>query len=467
MSLHFQSVLVSMGVVAAVLLVVRVLSDRAARLLREDEGAGDGILSRYAKQRQREAAHGETQPGARKEIRKEHQLSLRQPALSAEVQISDGDAAFRALDFGWRPRAISCNLPGMKLLIFGGTRFVGRHLVEAALARGDQVTLFNRGQTDADLFPEVEKLKGDRDGGLDALKGRTWDAVVDTCGFVPRIVRASAELLRDAVAHYTFVSSCSVYADPTKPGVDESGPVGKLEDETVEEITAETYGPLKALCEQAVEQALPGHAFHVRAGLIVGPYDYTDRFSYWPRRIGQGGEVLAPGKPEAPVQFVDGRDLAEWILRMAEGRKAGVFNATGPNPPVTLGELLEACRLVAGSDARFTWVDSAFLVERKVAPYSELPLWVPEETQGFNAFNCRKAWAAGLSFRPLDETIRDTWKWDATRSPEQRMAGARAMIPGPLGGDRERDLLDEWLSHVPNGGQSASISSPGSGRDAT
>ena len=189
----------------------------------------------------------------------------------------------------------------MNLLILGGTVFLGRHLVEAALARGHAVTLFNRGQHNPDLFPEVERLRGDRDGDLQALEGRRWDAVVDTCGYVPRVVRASAEMLAPNVDHYTFISSISVYADTSKPGIDEQAPVGTLDDPTTEEVTGESYGPLKALCEQAAEAAMPGRVLNIRPGLIVGPHDPTDRFTYWVRRVAEGGEVLAPGNPHAPV----------------------------------------------------------------------------------------------------------------------------------------------------------------------
>ena len=232
----------------------------------------------------------------------------------------------------------------MNLLILGGTIFLGRYLVEAALARGHQVTLFNRGQHNSELYPDVEKLRGDRDGGLDVLRGRRWDAVVDTSGYVPRVVRASAELLADAVEHYTFISSISVYPHFRSVGLDESAPVGTLDDPTVEEITGESYGPLKALCEQAVEQALPGRTLVIRPGLIVGPHDYSDRFTYWVRRVAQGGELLAPAHPDWHTQIIDVRDLAEWTLRMVERRQTGVYNATGPEYDLTFGQLLETCR---------------------------------------------------------------------------------------------------------------------------
>jgi 2'-hydroxyisoflavone reductase len=342
----------------------------------------------------------------------------------------------------------------MELLILGGTVFLGRHVAEAALARGHAVTLFNRGQHNPDLFPDVEKLRGDRNCVLEALRGRSWDAVIDTCGYVPRVVRASAQRLAEAVGHYTFISSISVYPSFPTPGMDESAPVGTLADESVEEVTGETYGPLKALCEQAAEAAMPGRVLSVRAGLIVGPYDPTDRFTYWPRRVARGGDVLAPGSPNGPVQFIDARDLAEWILRMAETGGTGVFNATGPAEPLTMGRLLEECRTVSGSDATLNWVDEEFLLTAGAAPWSELPLWVPareEAMAGFSAVSCAKAIAAGLTFRPLAGTIRDTLAWDATLPADRELRAG-------LKPEREAELLAAWRAGTtppapPQGGQ--------------
>jgi 2'-hydroxyisoflavone reductase len=205
----------------------------------------------------------------------------------------------------------------MDLLILGGTGFLGRHLVEAALADGHRITLFNRGLSSPDLFPEVETIEGDREADISALRGRGWDAVIDTCGYVPRIVGASAARLADAADHYTFVSSISVYPDDIEPGADEGAPVEELADPTVEDVDGETYGGLKALCERAAEEEMPGMVLNVRPGLICGPYDPTDRFTYWPRRISAGGEVLAPDRPERRVQFIDVRDLAAWIVEMS------------------------------------------------------------------------------------------------------------------------------------------------------
>src|SRR5260221_13589599 len=233
----------------------------------------------------------------------------------------------------------------MRLLILGGTAFVGRHLVEAALARGHTVTLFNRGRRNPDLFPELERLRGERPDDLAALRGREWDAAIDTSGYTPRAVAASAGLLAEAVAHYTFISTISVYADEMPAGTDENGPLSQMPEDKAgtEEVTGETYGPLKVLAEQAAEAAMPGRVLTPRPGLIVGPYDPTDRFTYWPARVARGGEVLAPDGPDVPVQFIDARDLAAWTLDSVEAGRTGVFNLTGPAQPLTFGDLLETC----------------------------------------------------------------------------------------------------------------------------
>lgn len=325
----------------------------------------------------------------------------------------------------------------MKLLMLGGTVFLGRHIVEAALAAGHEVTLFTRGQRNGDLFPEVEKLRGDRNEDLSALKGRQWDMVIDTCGYVPRVVRASAELLADNVEHYTFISTVSVYPDFANAGMDEATPVGRLADESVETIDGGTYGPLKALCEEAAEAAMPGRVLKVRPGLIVGPHDPTDRFTYWPVRVAQGGEVLAPVHPDFPVQVIDVRDLAEWTLRMSEQRKVGAFNVTGPDFTLTLGRLLQTCKEVSGSDATFTWVSDPFLQEQQVGPWLELPLWVTEELKGIWHINVAKALAEGLTFRPLSETVAATLAWEANRGPvAERRAGLNA--------EKEQAVLAAW-----------------------
>ncbi len=327
----------------------------------------------------------------------------------------------------------------MKLLILGGTRFVGRALVEEAQARGYEITLFNRGQSNPGLYPDVEQLTGDRDGDLAALKGRRWDAVIDTCGFVPRLVRDSAALLADAVEQYTFISSISAYADFSEVGITEDSPLGTIEDETVETIDGETYGPLKVLCEKTIDEVMNGRSLHIRAGLIVGPHDQTDRFSYWPYRVAQGGEVLAPDNPDGPVQFIDVRDLAAWTLTATEQRITGPFNVTGPVSPLTMQSLLETCKATNGGDATFTWVDEAFILAHDIAPWTELPLWVgsDESYAGFDTINCQKAIGSGLTFRPLTETVRDTLAYLNTRPADYAWKNG-------LPAEKEENVLTAW-----------------------
>lgn len=323
----------------------------------------------------------------------------------------------------------------MRVLVLGGTLFLGRHVVEAALERGDQVAVMNRGVTSPDLFPEIEHFHGDRDTGeLVALRGREWDAVIDTSARVPRWVRDAARLLAPTDAHYTFVSSISVYRDLSEPGIDETAPLHTIPDETVEEIfDPETYGALKALCESAVAEELSGRALSVRAGLIVGPYDNTGRFTYWAHRIARGGDVLAPEPRDQPVQLVNARDLADWILAAAERRLTGTFNATGPETPSTLGKVLDTCRQATGGSARLIWVDERFLVDQGVEAWSDLPLWlapgVHTDYAGMLAVDNSRALAEGLRFRPLEDTIRDT------------LAGARETPEAGLTPERERELL--------------------------
>lgn len=326
----------------------------------------------------------------------------------------------------------------MNLLILGGTIFLGRHLVELALSRGHEVTLFNRGQHNADLFPEAEKLRGDRDGNLNALRNRRWDAVIDTCGYVPRIVRDSARLLADAAGHYTFISSIAVYADASKPGLDEDSPLGRLDDQTVEEVTGDTYGPLKALCERAAEEAMPGRVLNIRPGLIIGPHDPTDRFTYWPCRLARGGDVLAPGWSNAPVQVIDVRDLAEWNLDMIEAGHSGAYNATGPGRDLTMEGTLETCMKATNSSATLNWVGESFLLEQGVEPWIELPLWLPgDEHAGLLAVSISKALKSGLTHRPLSETARDTLDWAETRPADHRWQAG-------LSQERELELLSAF-----------------------
>jgi 2'-hydroxyisoflavone reductase len=272
--------------------------------------------------------------------------------------------------------------------------------------------------------------------------GRRWDAVVDTCGFVPRVVRASAELLSESVDHYTFVSTLNVYAEPGESRVDENSALASMEDETVEVIDGDTYGPLKALCEEAVTEAMAagtanGRALLVRSGLIVGPYDPSDRFTYWPHRVAAGGEVLAPGEPMAPVQFVDVRDIARWVIQAVEAGLTGPYNVTGPDYSLTMETFLDSCRQVSGSGATFTWVSEEFLLENEVAAYTEMPLWLPADSSGLATVNCGKAVGGGLVFRPLAETIADTLQWQASRPQDYKWRAGMAS-------EREAMLLHEW-----------------------
>ncbi len=328
----------------------------------------------------------------------------------------------------------------MRLLVLGGTSFLGPALVEAARARGHALTLFNRGRTNPGLFPDVERLAGDRDGRLEALAGRSWDVAVDTSGYVPRIVRASAELLSAAVERYLFVSTISVYAEPLAPGADESAPLASVPDPASEDVRAH-YGGLKALCEKAAEAALPGRVLVVRPGLIVGPRDPTDRFTYWPARVARGGEVLAPGDGSDPVQIADVRDLAAWMVAMAERRETGTFNAVGPASPLSMRELLLACRRAPGSDARLAWVPLAFLEKSGLRPWVDLPAWLPGagEDAGFARVSAARAIARGLRFRPVEETARDTLAWWRSL-PEERRARPRA----GLSPEREAETLAAW-----------------------
>jgi len=334
----------------------------------------------------------------------------------------------------------------MKLLVLGGTRFLGHHLVTAALARNHEVTLLNRGKHASPT--NVETVRGDRHTDLAKLQGRRWDAVVDTSGMLPRAVKAAAQTLSDSVAHYTFISTQNVYADVSIPGVSENAPLRTLTSEELDEAYAidtsgepsygKLYGGLKALCEQAAKSAMPGRLLTIRPGLIVGPNDYTDRFTYWVVRVARGGEVLAPGRPDRFLQFIDVRDLADWTLSMIERNETGVYNAQGLPGRLTMGNVLDECKAVSGSDASFTWASEDFLLRENVTAWTDMPLWLPEEAvphlKGFMFINCDKAIGAGLSFRSLNDTIAATLAWYQTdRTNDQLKAGITS--------DREQSLL--------------------------
>lgn len=318
---------------------------------------------------------------------------------------------------GWRGRpTVRPASRALRILILGGTGFIGPHQVRYALARGHSVTLFNRGSNSGMFAPSVEELVGDRMDDLEALRGRDWDVVVDNSARLPRWVRDTAQLLKGSVGRYLFVSSISAYARHDNPGADESAEVQAFHQGDpleVTEATDATYGALKAASEGEALRAFPGRAIIVRPGLIVGPGDDTDRFTYWPARVHRGGEVLAPGTPHDPVQFIDVRDLTHWMIRLLEDGATGTFNATGPHYPMHFLQMLSGVRAVTPAPVRFTWVDRGFLEGRGVRPWSDLPVWMPPEgaTAGFMRRDIGRAMAAGLTFRPLAETARDTLEW--------------------------------------------------------
>ncbi len=326
----------------------------------------------------------------------------------------------------------------MDLLILGGTRFAGSWLAEQALAAGHRVTLMHRGKTNAAAVPQAEHLIADRDGGLGVLGERRWDAVVDTSGYVPRVVRASVEALKNRVGTYLFVSSISVYAEPMPARYNEDQAVAQLEDPTIEEFLGPAYGGLKALCEGVVREVMGERGVVVRPGLIAGPRDYTDRFAYWVRRVARGGEVLAPGNPEQAVQFVDARDLAAFYLHLLTHSVRGTYHVSGPATRLTMRGLLEAARDTLGSDARFTWVDEPFLLAEDIKPWSEMPLWLPAADATHNEADLSRAIAAGLTLRPLGETLR------STLTHEQSLGAAGRADSAVLTPEREAELLAKW-----------------------
>jgi len=329
----------------------------------------------------------------------------------------------------------------MRILLIGGTRFVGRHIVEAALAAGHEVTLFHRGQTGADLFPDVEHRIGDRNSDLSALAEGRWDATVDTCAYFPRQVHVIADALGERAGHYQQVSSVSAYASPASRGYREDAPLASLDDPSVEEITDETYGGLKVLCERvAVERFGPGSII-VRPTYVVGPDDYSWRFPWWVARIARGGEVLAPGPADAPSQVIDARDMGAWMIGLLERDESGAFHAVGPSSTFTWGEQLETiASSVAPEGTTLRWVDSDFLLEAKLDD-SALPLWPGADPDMLMmTADPAAALATGLTIRPLAETVRDTLAW--TRTVEQpEKSGISAAD--------ETALLEKWLSSTP------------------
>ena len=337
----------------------------------------------------------------------------------------------------------------MNILILGGKRFLGIALVEAMLKAGHTPTLFNRGITNPDLFPKVRNLIGDREKDLSALKRRKWDAVIDTSGFLPRVVKESARMLSNKCETYVFISTISVYRDYKRPDIDENYPLAELEDPNDEDPAGPAYGALKALCEYEIQQNFKGNLAVVRPGIIVGPNDPTDRFTYWPWRVAQGGKVLTPGPPSADLQFIDVRDLADFILKLIEQKASGVYNAVGPRNPANFGSLLVACREAAGSDASFVWVDERFLLDEEITPWVDLPLWLPNTDPtitGFNNINNNKAVKAGLTFRPLSETVTDTLNWVRSQPPVPQLKRG-------LDAQREAELLKKYEKLLKNDSQ--------------
>ncbi|SDE07907.1 NAD-dependent epimerase/dehydratase family protein [Aquimonas voraii] len=373
-------------------------------------------------------------------IRRRDVLKLGALAGAAGLAPSLASAAAPAIGRAAKP---------LNILILGGTGFTGPHQVRYALARGHRITLFNRGRRPQDWPAEVEELVGDRETGeLDALKGRRWDVCIDNPTSVPHWVRDVGEVLKGQVDHYLFISTLSVYSDSATPGQDEDAP---REVYTGPDIMAETrasllanmalYGPMKAACEDEALKWFPDITTLIRPGLIVGPGDETDRFSYWPLRVRRGGDILAPGDGRDPVQFIDARDLAEWTIRMAEQRVFGAFNAMGPAYPMGMDQLLYGIQAVTGTPATFHWAPAEFLAEQQVSPWGDMPVWVPGqgESAGFSRHRNDRALAQGLSFRPLAETVAATLAWfDA--QPEERRATVRAGIKP----EREAEVLAAW-----------------------
>lgn len=332
----------------------------------------------------------------------------------------------------------------MRILVLGGTRFVGRAFVEEALAAGHELTVFNRGRTDPGLFPDVETVLGDRDRDLGALAGRTWDAVFDAACYLPRLARASARALAEAVPLYAFVSTLSVYADETTPDQDETAPLATTADPTTEDVTDETYGPLKGLAEREVQAVFGDRALILRPGYICGPYDAVDRMPYWLRRVERGGEILAPERPDFPVQLIDARDLAGFTLaRMTSGR-GGVFNVCAPQEPYRFGDLLAAAAEAVGRrDLRPVWVSAGFLLEHGLDRWEAFPWWVPPAEIAIARFDATRAFAAGLEARPILESFRDCWAWDRAR-PDRPLRRGEGLDPA-----REAELLAAWRARSP------------------
>lgn len=329
----------------------------------------------------------------------------------------------------------------LKILILGGTGYIGPHMVREALRRGHEVTLFNRGRRASDLFPDLETRIGDRDGQLDSLQGGQWDAVVDNSGYVPRHVRDSASLLQPAAPYYLFISSISAYAN-FDVELDEDSPLATIEDETVEEITGETYGALKVLCEKAVSEVYGNdNCAILRPTYICGPGDTTDRFSYWPIRVSRGGEMLLPESPDSPLQIIDVRDLASFVVDCVEQRISGVYNTVTPKGEYTLGKAIADSQAVAGTQVDPIWMDLNFIAEHQLVEKGEIPTWAPSDSgeSKWALVSGARAAAAGMETRPIRETIRGILDWWPTLPEERRSKMRAGMSP-----EREAELIVAW-----------------------
>ena len=332
-----------------------------------------------------------------------------------------------------------------KILILGGTGFLGPATIEAAQARGHQVTMFNRGKTRPDLFPGVEKLHGDRDPkkgeGLKALEGRSWDAVIDNSAYYPRMVAASAGLLAPHAKQYLIISSISAYKEPNPENGTEDAPLATMADPTVESMGKDyaNYGALKALCEQAAQKAMPGRTAVIRPGYIVGPDDPTGRFTYWPVRFDKGGELAVPGAPADPVEIIDVRDLAAWLVHLVERGTTGVFNACGPDKRLAWGSLVEACQKAGNPNAKPVWIPADFVAKQEGL---EFPIWAPYlgDTKGFHTWSNARAVKAGLRFRPAEQTVKDTLAWFKT---QEKVEKGRNKLAGPTA-EQEAKLIAAW-----------------------
>lgn len=331
-----------------------------------------------------------------------------------------------------------------RILVLGGTGFLGPAIVEAAEKRGHTLTLFNRGKTRPGLFPHVERRQGDRDPlkgeGLKSLETGEWDAVIDDSGYYPRMVGASAQLLAPRVKQYIYISSISAYRDPFPVGGDEDSPLATLADPKVEEMgkNGANYGGLKAACEAAAEAALPGRTTIVRPGFIVGPDDPTGRFTYWPVRFDRGGEIVVPGAPTDPLQLVDVRDLAEWLVLLVENRTTGRFNALGPAEPMSWGRVVAACQKVAGTPGTPLWIPGEFVAQQQDIVF---PIWSPYvgDTRGFHTWQTRRAVQAGLRFRPVEQTVADLLAWYQGQLKEEKGRTRLAFTP-----EQEAEMLRRW-----------------------